>query len=167
MEHGVCNAWSLSPLQQYQYWIISFEKELVFCSRLYKFLAFFSVTSFCIGCGMDVCFWEERKREVWIFRNKTLLLDHSPHNQQNWDFRFRLTAVIMPEFIFSIKFQTVFICFFFSFFCLCACAHTHTHTFVLICIYTHTHTLLQVRYNLISQCTVWPKSYIRGESAVY
>ena len=106
---------------------------------------------FCFGCGMDVCFLEEKRKEVWIFRNETLLQDHSLHNQQNWDFHFHLTAIIVPEFIFSIKFPTGFIYLFFSFFCLCACAHTcactHVLFVVLVCLCAHTHTLLQVRYD--------------------
>lgn len=110
-----------------------------------NFLYSFLWLLFSIGCGMDVCFWEERKRAVWNFRNKTLLLDHFPHNLQNWDFCFHLTAVIMPEFILFIKFQTVFICLFSSFLIflpMCMYACTHILFLVLICVCTHTRTLL-------------------------
>lgn len=49
----------------------------------------FGLISYILFCDffawavMGVIFWEDRKQEVWIFRNKTLLLDCFPHNQQN------------------------------------------------------------------------------------
>lgn len=105
-----------------------------FChSFFYKFLIFFSVPFFEYWVWHR-CLWEESKREVWIFRNKILLLNHPVHNWQNCDFPFHLMAVIVPEFMFSIKVQTdLFVFFSPHFFCLWArttlsCSHIWMYT---------------------------------------
>lgn len=121
-----------------------------FChSFFYKLLAFSSVSFLC--WGWHGCLWgEECKREVWIFRNRILLLDHPARNRQNCDFPFHLTAVIVPEFIFSIKVQTdlfVFF-FFFSFFCLCALCLILIHECTQVCVYTNLHPSIgKVQFN--------------------
>lgn len=114
-----------------------------FChSFFYKFLAFFSVPFLCLVWHR--CLWEEIKREVWIFRNKILLLNHPAHNWQNCDFPFHLMAVIVPEFIFSIKVQTDLFVFFSPHFS--ACEHAHFVLFSYLNVHqyvcTQTYTLL-------------------------
>lgn len=114
---------------------------------------------------MGVFLWGDRKWEVWIFRNETLLLDCFLHNQQNWDFCFHLTAVIVSEFIFSIKFQSGLILFLFLIF-LPVCIHTSTHTLTCthMLAFSHPHTTTGKTEFVFPVPTSCPESYICSES---